>query len=70
MRVKKANNKLSKAELTKLKSIEKQVTQDATVQSNLQDQTITQIRTTIVPTLRIKYACCMYWKNLRRRITV
>jgi predicted RND superfamily exporter protein len=47
MRVKKANNKLSKAELTKLKSIEKQVTQDATVQSNLQDQTITQIRTTI-----------------------
>jgi hypothetical protein len=25
--------------------------------------------TTIVPTLRIKYACCMYWKNLRRRIT-
>jgi predicted RND superfamily exporter protein len=47
MRVKKANNKLSKAELTKLKSIEKQVTQDATVQSNLQDKTITQIRTTI-----------------------
>jgi predicted RND superfamily exporter protein len=47
MRVKKANNELSKAELTKLKSIEKQVTQDATVQSNLQDQTITQIRTTI-----------------------
>jgi hypothetical protein len=41
MRVKKANNKLSKAELTKLKSIEKQVTQDATVQSNLQDKTIT-----------------------------
>ena len=22
--------------------------------------------TTIVPTLRIKYACCMYWKNLKQ----
>jgi hypothetical protein len=47
MRVKKANNELSKEELTKLKSIERQVTQDATMQGSLQDKTITQIRTTI-----------------------
>jgi hypothetical protein len=27
-------------------------------------------KNSIVPTLRIKYVCCMYWKKLRRRITV
>jgi hypothetical protein len=48
MRVKKANNELSKEELTKLKSIERQVTQDATMQGSLQDKTITQIRSNIL----------------------
>lgn len=47
IRVKKANNELSKEELTKLKNIEEQVMQDITVENNLQDKTITQIRITI-----------------------
>ncbi len=47
MRAKRVNNELSKEELTKLRSIEKQVMQDATIQNNLQNKTITQIRATI-----------------------
>ena len=47
MRLKRAANELSKEELDKLKSIEKQVLKDATTQSDLQAKTIATIRTTI-----------------------
>ncbi len=47
MRLKRANNQLSKDELGKLKSIEKQVLKDATAQSDLQAKTIANIRTII-----------------------
>jgi len=47
MRIKRAANELSKEELAKLKSIEKQVLKDATTQSDLQAETIATIRTTI-----------------------
>ncbi len=47
MRLQKTKNKLSKAELTQLKHLEKQVLQDASVQSDVQTKTIAQIRTTI-----------------------
>jgi len=47
MRLKRAANELSKEELAKLKSIEKQVLKDATTQSDLQAKTIATIRTTI-----------------------
>ena len=47
MRIQRAKNELSPAALKKLKSLEKQVLQDASVQSNLQDETIAKIRTTI-----------------------
>jgi predicted RND superfamily exporter protein len=47
MRFKRAANELSKEELAKLKSIEKQVLKDATSQSDLQAKTIATIRTTI-----------------------
>lgn len=47
MRLKRAANELSKEELAKLKSIEKQVLKDATTQSDLQAKTIATIRATI-----------------------
>ncbi|RUM75882.1 MAG: hypothetical protein DSZ13_04815, partial [Candidatus Thioglobus sp.] len=47
MRLKRAANELSKEELDKLKSIEKQVLKDTTTQSGLQAKTIATIRTTI-----------------------
>lgn len=47
MRIKRANNQLSSEQLTQLTSLEKQVLQDATLQNDLQAQTIVQIRATI-----------------------
>ncbi|BAS67180.1 efflux RND transporter permease subunit [Bathymodiolus septemdierum thioautotrophic gill symbiont] len=47
MRIQRANNELSTEELTQLISLEKQVLQDATTQSDLQAKTIAEIRTTI-----------------------
>lgn len=47
MRIERAKSKLSKTQLTQLKSFEKQVLQDSLVQSDVQSKTIAQIRTTI-----------------------
>ncbi len=47
MRIQRANNKLSDEQQLKLKIIEKQVLKNATAQSELQAQTIAQIRITI-----------------------
>ncbi len=47
MRLKRSNNKLSKDELNKLKVIEKQVLKNATIQSDIQADTIAKIRSTI-----------------------
>lgn len=47
MRIERAKAKLSKTQLTQLKSFEKQVLQDRLVQSDVQSKTIAQIRTTI-----------------------
>ncbi|WP_225879680.1 efflux RND transporter permease subunit [Abyssogena phaseoliformis symbiont] len=47
MRIQRANNKLSDDQQLKLKIIEKQVLKNAAAQSELQAQTIAQIRTTI-----------------------
>lgn len=47
MRIQRQNNTLSTNQLTQLKSLEKQVLQDATTQSDLQAKTIAKIRTTI-----------------------
>ncbi len=47
MRIQKVNGELSKEELTQLISLEKQVLQDATTQSDTQAETIAQVRTTI-----------------------
>ena len=47
MRLKRADNQLSKDELAKLTSIEKQVLKDTTIQGNLQAKTIATIRSTI-----------------------
>lgn len=47
MRLQRENGKLSAEQLTQLKTLEKQVLQDATTQSDLQAETIAKIRTTI-----------------------
>ncbi|SMN12196.1 Probable integral membrane protein [uncultured Candidatus Thioglobus sp.] len=47
MRIKRAEGQLSKAELHKLTKLERQVSKDATLQSDLQAETIVEIRSTI-----------------------
>lgn len=47
MRLKRASNELSAEQLTQLTALEKQVLQDATTQSDMQAETIVQIRATI-----------------------
>jgi len=47
MRIQRANNTLNANDLNKLKAIERQVLRNATIQGDLQAQTITQIRTYI-----------------------